>query len=531
MAILKVMPRKGTTKAIKAYLERDERSLACDTNFCERGQDWAREMQLALDSYEAMTGRGGGRSYYHVVISPDPRDGCDLAMTRELATRWAKERYPDAWWAIEYHDDNGIVHAHMVICAALATGGKVHFTREGLRGDMDALQDICREMGLTEVPQETRHPRRTEDGYVVREGTSGRDRSERWSRQREEQRAVRAARVARGEDAGGRRAAAGGAGWSWMDDVRREVDDCVGRTGTWREFASAMCADGFGVRVTHRRGAGVGVTFEHPRGYKVKGYKLDRRGGAYTLHGIVERLTPNLADGKTYEGWVPAGGRHEGESFESRLVERARRRSRIDMQDVADAYAWVSDRGVASAEEARAAVRGTEQELADARADLVSAEALARKAAAPGQGEARADLASRLVSTTRARVAALEREVAAGQRARDVIERSGMGYPAEAPSKAGAISGPRPVYITAENAVDAGRALEEYQRAREAEIRHEDWVRHHRSRDVVVAIIARRERANEGRDEDWGSRRAAGTNSPARADSREAHGRPHGPRP
>ena len=178
MAILKVMPRKGTTKAIRAYLERDGRSLACDTNFCEQGQDWAHEMQLAIDSYEAMTGRGGGRSYYHVVISPDPRDGCDLAMTRELATRWAKERYPDARWAIEYHDDNGIVHAHVVICAALATGGKVHFTREGLRGDMDALQDICREMGLTEVPQETRHPRRTEDGYVVREGTSGRDRAD-----------------------------------------------------------------------------------------------------------------------------------------------------------------------------------------------------------------------------------------------------------------------------------------------------------------------------------------------------------------
>ncbi|MCI6547851.1 MAG: relaxase/mobilization nuclease domain-containing protein [Coriobacteriaceae bacterium] len=491
MAILKVMPRKGTTRAIRAYLERGGRALACDTNLCEPGQDWAGEMQRAVDGYEAATGRQGGRSYYHVVISPDPGDACDLATTRELATRWVQARYPDSGWAIEYHDDNGIVHAHVVICAVLATGGKVHVTREGLRGDMDALQGICREMGLAEVPQEARRPRRAEDGYVVRGADEGRDRSERWSRQRAEQRAVRAARVARGESAGRRRVGPGGAGWSWMDDIRREVDACVARTGTWREFVAAMRADGYGVRVTHRRGAGVGVTLEHPRGYKVKGYKLDRRGGAYTLHGIVERLSPNLADGKTYEGWVPAGGHREGEAFESRLVERARRRSRIDMQDVADAYAWVTGHGVASAEEARAVVRGTEQELADAKADLESAEAIARKAAAAGPGEARSGMAGRLVAAARERVDGLEAEAVAARRAADVIGRSGMGYPDEAPSKADAISGPRPVYITAENAADAGRILEEYQRSREAELRHEDWVRHHRPREAVIAIVAR----------------------------------------
>ena len=146
MAMLKTLARKGSARDIRAYLEREGRSLAFDSNVFSEDDDWA----SLMDETRALAGKDEGRGYYHVVISPDPRDSATLEQVRALATRWVSERYPEAEWVANYHDDNGIVHAHVVLnSVAQTTGKKIHLDKKDVREDAAALQSICREMGLT----------------------------------------------------------------------------------------------------------------------------------------------------------------------------------------------------------------------------------------------------------------------------------------------------------------------------------------------------------------------------------------------
>ncbi len=544
MTMLKVLARKGSCARIEEYLDRDGRAVALDSNFATDSRGWSEQM----DAFRRAAGKDEGRTYYHAVISPDPRDNATLEQVRDLTRAWVSERYPGAMWVAEYHDEGGRVHAHVIINSVRwDTGNKIHMDRDWIRDDAMRLQELSRERGLSHFTS----PRmeRTEDGWLVEDGAP---RGESVARDRERQRRVRAGRAAAGEPVGGTRREPGGARWSWLEDTRVAIDECVEGCADWEAFVSRMEARGFGVRVTHRKGSGAGVTFTHPKaregrdgrggGYRVKGWKLDREGGAYSYSGILSRLQPNLADARTYARVIRPRGRERDATLEARILERGRRRPGMDLQRVADACAYVREAGLGSADELEGHCRalGAERRDAEARCERAQAllarardaqgaasacEAYARYVAAghvPSESEEgaeagrRAQLAALGLGTSRedadhaeamARGAcdaalkeleAARRSEAAAKVALDVARRCGMARrPEGAGSRLGAMSGRAgaadllPVRITLDD-VDGGMAaLRRHQEARAAEVARERWVERNRPRAAVVAVGVR----------------------------------------
>lgn len=537
MAMLKTRACKGSARNIREYLEREGRSLAIDSSFAVEGEAWD-EM---IDETVGRLSKGRGRSYYHFVISPDPRDEATLEQVRDLATSWVTERYPDTYWVCEYHDDNGIVHAHVVLCATSpVTGRKVHRTGSWCLEDATVLQRLCREKGLRSFP--VSKVRRTEDGWQVSEG---RQASARRDRAR-----VRAERKARGEPVGGVRRPPAGARWSWLEDIRQEVDRCLEGCASWDEFSARMRTDGYEVRMTHRRGAGTGVTYTHPlgvakgSGYRVKGWKLDREGGAYSYAGVLSRMRPDLSKGRTYAGYLAAPRPRLEHSFEERLLSRAYgRHPRVGVQDVADACAWMRLRGVSTREEVRRALREAKEGAGDARAQLESAEALADCARAAlastlalrdmregeretgfddprapeharvvaeagldgseGQARRAVELAEASVEEARARARAAQRQVDAALAAERVIRRAGL-LPEPEPrgertrrnrAATTSLGGLAPVRLTGTDAEAEIAALERHQRAVAAELERAEIVSRRARAFVFVARV--RERRGE----------------------------------
>lgn len=542
MTMLKVLARKGSTRRVADYLTRGEatrevadyltrngRSLAFDSNAYDFDEDWS----AGMDETRRAWGKDdpGKRSYYHIVISPDPKDHASLEQVRELVRSWMGERYPESEWVAHYHNDNGITHAHIVMNAVLpATGRKVHMSNETVRTDAMRLQEMSRDRGLTWF----KNPRmtRTEDGWESDErqaATVGRQR-------REEQRRVRRERRERGEPIGGTHHRRPG---SWIDETRDAIDESLDACRDFDEFRSRMEARGFGVRVTHRRGSGTGVTFTHPKastskggGYRVKGWKLDPEGGAYSYTGILSRLQPNLADARTYASVVHEVRRGIPEPFEERLAERASRRGRIGLQEIVDAYAYVAKAGIGSAEAVRPKVDALRARVADAHERLAQAEAVLEKArlaveltepGANASAETRAKLsamglgtkasdaiearrrAEAAVEGCRAELLALGGELDVATGTLGVIERSDMmpsrepvGVRGVGPS---AFVGRPPVRVTPQNAWRAREMLAENQRAVAADMEHARWAARRygkvTARVTVGVTVSRRDEREE----------------------------------
>jgi hypothetical protein len=528
MAMLKVLARRGSTTKIKQYLERDGRSLAFDSSIPHAEGDWCEQM----DGWRKMCEKTTGRSYYHVVISPDPRDKASLEQVRELATRWVAERYPDSMWVAEYHDD-GHIHAHVVINAVGLDEKKIHMDRKCVTQDALALQSLCKEMDLSYF--ENARVVRSEDGFKIESGDKMSAREQSQGRSRERQRRVRKERERSGEPSGGTRAESAGARWSWLEDVRREVDKCVAGCHDWTEFVSRMERDGYGVTLTKRRGSGVGVTFTHPLartskrgGYAVKGWKLDREGGAYSRAGILERMQPSLSDGRTYASYRVPLARKQPLGFVDRLVEQSRRRPRIGAQEIVDAHAWLTSQEIESYSELESATTRLDDEATSAEADLDAAESVlarAREALALAQRLGESPSApDDFVATARARLRDLgltgdleearaavsnaESMVDECARSRDTVGRSAeaaraamsvakrcamglKGEPEGLRAGAGAAQGaPKPthhitpVLLTKDNLGDAGRLIREYNH----ELERERWIAKRRSRVLIFAV-------------------------------------------
>lgn len=144
---------------LEKYLEgRDgKRALAVDTlNVWQRDeQTWGQ----AMDETRLLCARAGRkRSFAHVVISPDERDGVTLEQLRELATAWAEEFFGDdapricqAEVAIVYHDDNErrIPHAHVVVNNLnLENGRALDIDNKQWKAMTTRLQELAWERGL-----------------------------------------------------------------------------------------------------------------------------------------------------------------------------------------------------------------------------------------------------------------------------------------------------------------------------------------------------------------------------------------------
>lgn len=228
--ILKTYIHKtGSSSVIQRYIFKDGRSLADDRSMSMMGiEDWGRRFDLQRQN----AGKDFGRRAYHFVLSPDPGEKVTLDEMRTVATSWAVENFPTGSWVVGYHQDgeSGILHAHVALNAVDLSGLKFQFGYNDWAELANSAHRIARSNEINVVLPDV-----------------GRRREER-TRRREALTAPEVNLRSRN-------------GWSWKDDIRRNINLCAGRSHSFEEFQGNMAALGYRV-VPNKRG---GLTFHHPK--------------------------------------------------------------------------------------------------------------------------------------------------------------------------------------------------------------------------------------------------------------------------
>lgn len=192
MSMLKSIPSHLTCSFyIQRYLEGESKDRALDKDFIylysEHDRDnWAQVMDATrqMCGNDASWGGKEAVTYRHFIVSPDPKDGVDLATLKSLTMQWAQEMFGnnDAECvpgrlglyqaAIVYHDDNdkGIMHAHIVVnCTHLTLGRRLHISNDDSDMMADRLQEISKEHGLSCFDNDlSKSKRLTRGSYLTR---------------------------------------------------------------------------------------------------------------------------------------------------------------------------------------------------------------------------------------------------------------------------------------------------------------------------------------------------------------------------
>lgn len=274
MPMLLTTPAKESCcrRRIKDYLENEfgkspGRALAWDyINLSDKeAVHWDQVMDETRKRYGHNASRAGkpSRQYYHIIISPDPRDAVNLETLRELTTLWAAEMFGgpteddyenigalgDFQVAIAYHDDNTnhVPHAHLIVNASnLANGKKLWMSKEiGERLMPERLQEIAAELGLSYFDDEGLNVVRTEKKLKNKNLTSAEIRLIKESK------------------------------FSWKDELRSRIDIAKCISGTEEDFIKALDEMGVGVRQSkERQDDWVFYDNRNPNYWECRGYKL-----------------------------------------------------------------------------------------------------------------------------------------------------------------------------------------------------------------------------------------------------------------
>lgn len=274
MPMLLTTPAKESCcrRRIKDYLENEfgkspGRALAWDyINLSDKeAVHWDQVMDETRKRYGHNTSRAGkpSRQYYHIIISPDPRDAVDLETLREHTTLWAAEMFGgpteddyenigalgDFQVAIAYHDDNTnhVPHAHLIVNASnLANGKKLWMSKEiGEHLMPERLQEIAAELGLSYFDDEGLNVVRTEKKLKNKNLTSAEIRLIKESK------------------------------FSWKDELRSRIDIAKCISGTEDDFINALDEMGVGVRQSkERQDDWVYYDNRNPNYWECRGYKL-----------------------------------------------------------------------------------------------------------------------------------------------------------------------------------------------------------------------------------------------------------------
>ena len=263
---------------IADYLTRDERALAIECiGMGARGQwsnNWARQMDRDRDIYWKTARRSDGSdvTYYHFLVSPDPRDVVDKDTLMSLAQDWAKEFFGDgidrgslamAEYAIVLHDDNEnrIPHAHIIVNNLdIETRRRIQIDNKTSRHTMpERLQELSAEYGLHYFGEEEER-----ECPTAQKG--------RWLTKAERH------IEKRGQ-------------YSWKQDIRNAIDVARRTSIDAESFVTAFRNLGFDVR----KSVDGETIYSHRANPARWSCKARRLGKAYTPEHIQERLSERQA--------------------------------------------------------------------------------------------------------------------------------------------------------------------------------------------------------------------------------------------
>lgn len=270
--------------------ERGERALAHDfINISERngraGVPWYDQMDLTRQAYGNDVAKAGKGSrpltYVQYIISPDPRDDCDLPKLRDLTMEWARKWFSDYQVAVVYHDDNGagILHAHVIVNNTnLETGRRLgpYLTKARVQQINQSMQELSLAYGLRAYDSE--HESRTRD--EMREAGTDLERTEGSPHaSRKGERAKVNRRWLKVEESKTETVIRAEGGRPWKADLRDAIDCALAIAANEAEFLAALRA--VGVDVTESRNRRLkgkpDWVFHHPS-QRAEGNKRECRG-------------------------------------------------------------------------------------------------------------------------------------------------------------------------------------------------------------------------------------------------------------
>ena len=366
-------------------------------------------------------------TYRHYLISPDPEDKCDLPTLRELTERWVGEMFPDCQAAAVYHNDNSnrVAHAHVIVNNTnLLTGKRLQIGNQMRDVAMPNLvQRLSHELGLSPMPNlhpgkatETRQPvYRSKTERIIKDE---REISSRRSRP------------------------------SWVAQVREQIELIAKEADgalAFDEFRALMQRSGYDVYQTKR-----GYTYVHPEGYtdrqgnlqhwKVTGKKLGLR---YTPYGMARWLGVGAERPLTKE-LIAAASKREKAAYRRYQQLYLSYIPDIDTQERIEALATMIREGIGGAQSFEAAADRIQREIDEWQQQAAGLEAaIARNGplfAAACDHEANLPTAKRYNEYLKGRggdgfaeryLKAHESELAAYEKARIVLENSGVKNPAD----------------------------------------------------------------------------------------------------
>ena len=268
----------GSTRTLQNYLLRgkdgSERILGADySKRINNIEFWGRE----FDEERKLYNKDTGRRAYHFVLSPAPEEKATLEEVRQSAIEWVETNCPTNKWVINYHNDNGILHAHIAVNAVKMDGKKIHFDENEWAELANSAHKIAKENGLNNVPiQDVLTPK------------------ERWQQHQKEQTTQQKAQRYKRKYAEQRMRENGFK--SIKDHIRESINDSKTQAKAWREFEALLRMKGIEAR--QNKQGGITYCLTNPvmiRGrevnnFAVKDYKLgtDNNPDAYIQDEIVK---------------------------------------------------------------------------------------------------------------------------------------------------------------------------------------------------------------------------------------------------
>ena len=273
---------------------------------------WSKIMQITRDYAGLKFGSCGSKryvTYYHFVISPDPKDAVDLDTLRKLTMTWCNKFFGDGVEpgllgspevAIVYHDDNTnhIPHAHIVVNNCdLETGKPLHFGNDINNKTMpDSLQEMSQELGLRFFDNDEKRKKGATKGAFLTKVERGILKSNRYT---------------------------------WKNDLRMRIQTAMRTTVNEREFIKEL--NQLGVEVSpssYINKAGERVKdyiyrlMQNPKRWHASGYRL---GQAYTAEAVekdqeLHRLSHTRRNEK-YQEAINSYIERESEAFKREVEE------------------------------------------------------------------------------------------------------------------------------------------------------------------------------------------------------------------
>lgn len=268
---------------IQKYLEvnKDGSSRAVERwvfNLGRHADEWAETMDRTRAFYgnDAAARRGKTVMYNHFILSPDPKDQCDVDTLRDFVSDWVTEWFGNEWGAgklgqfqvaVVVHNDNenGILHAHVVVNNTdLQSAKRLQIGKKDNAALVKSVQDIGGRYGLSPI---------VEDGE--REELSEMDEVRARSAILDTQEVIDAER-GRSNSKGERELLERGA-WSWKAELADLIDIALYSSETEGQFVMVM--QNLGVVAEVRDGQ---YLFRHPSNPERFSIYGDRLGLAYS---------------------------------------------------------------------------------------------------------------------------------------------------------------------------------------------------------------------------------------------------------